>query len=123
VTLWWVRIFADEDGDGWEEARIYDFGPGDTVEVPAEAWLAADGLARWRFSANAEVTVTLPGGQWEAIFLDGIELPSAHNGAKLRAMIPVSALAEGRQTLEVKWSASSPPEWLTRSSGNSYRIR
>jgi hypothetical protein len=52
--------FTDEDGDGRRSVIVYDFGPGDTLELPSNVWLQRNG-ADYLLDADTGVTLTLPG--------------------------------------------------------------
>lgn len=89
--------FSDLDGDGWVEARIYDFGNGDTVEVPSEASLevASNG---YTVTANVETTVSVT-AQGSQLYLDGHALTTSASGGVLTATLPANLLTGGRQQL------------------------
>jgi hypothetical protein len=92
--------FTDDDGDGWEEARIYDFGNGDRADTASEAVLTADGPARWKLAANAGLTITVPGQPGQRLFLDGTALDTRCSGELLSAVIEPSRLTGDPQLLE-----------------------
>jgi hypothetical protein len=54
--------FTDTDGDGRKTVRVYDFGPGDTVELLTSVRLEKSAIPNlYKLDTNSAVTVTFPG--------------------------------------------------------------
>jgi hypothetical protein len=99
---------TDQDGDGRVSVLVYDFGAGDTVEVPTYADLKKISSSEYQFSGDVQTEITLLGsgslwafvsGSWKNITLPGMSGPTGR--------LSVDDLASGPVSLRVSASAPS----------------
>ncbi len=104
--------FTDEDDDGNRSVVVYDFGAGDTLELPTAVSLRRDGgdyllqtdvALNFTLPGAAPMEIRLPDGTWQ-------EITVSADAATVSGRINVEHLSEHPRLLRVAAIPDAPPE-------------
>jgi hypothetical protein len=95
--------FTDEDSDGKASIMVYDFGAGDSVEIPTSVLLKKTGQDIYLIKSDTAVTITLPGtGRMLAQSEGGAyrDVTTATATATVTGYLDVAGFAAGEQNIK-----------------------